>query len=101
MRPQEIKVELRKRGVTQKQIAQELGLHISSVQQAVYGKLKSQRIESAIAQKIGKPLWVVFPSIYAKPDDYQEPETSSDRLERLEQALAQISQKLDSLCLSK
>lgn len=70
MHPADIQAELKKRGITQKMIAQELGLsefHVSAV--INYPKARpSDRVFRAIAKKIGRDPWEVFPEYYYRKD---------------------------------
>ena len=69
MHPADIQAALKKRGITQKQIAQELGVsefHVSAV--INYPEARpSDRVFKAIAKKLGLDPRQVFPSYYFNP----------------------------------
>jgi len=58
---------LKLRGITQKQIAQELGVSQMSVSSEINGTLRSHKVRCAIAEKIGISVNDVFPEYYSKP----------------------------------
>lgn len=64
MTPKARKDALRKRGITQKRIAEELGVSEMSVSRVINGPGVSDRIMTYIAEKIGKPKHKVFPEYY-------------------------------------
>lgn len=66
MHPEQIKAELRMRGVTPAAIAAELGVAHSSISQVISGRAESSRIKDRIAQVIGMPVAKIWPPI-ARP----------------------------------
>lgn len=64
MTPIERQFELRKRGITQKSIAQELGKHPITIGLVINGKLNSAALIQAISDKIEKPPQEVFPEYF-------------------------------------
>lgn len=62
MHPEEIKAAMRMAGVTPAMLADEMKVAAASVSQAIHGQIRSVRIQSRIAQIIGKPLKVIWPS---------------------------------------
>ena len=61
MHPEEIKAALRMKGVTLTALADSLHLSRSMVTQVIYGYARSQRVEAAIAEVVGKPVEVIWP----------------------------------------
>ncbi|MFY3986097.1 helix-turn-helix domain-containing protein [Achromobacter xylosoxidans] len=61
MHPEDIKAALRKAGVTQAALADELDIARSSVAQAISGSIRSARIQARIAEIIGKPVKEIWP----------------------------------------
>lgn len=57
---------LKKRGVTQKQIAIEIGVAEMSISREIHFGVFSNRIRCAIAKKIGLPVEQAFPEYYSK-----------------------------------
>jgi len=68
MTPMQRKEALREAGITQKTIAEELGVTSTSVSLVINGRFVSRRIMSAIAEKIGKPREEVFQKYFHDPD---------------------------------
>lgn len=66
MHPADIQAALKKKGVTQKQIAQELGVSEMPVSKEVNGIHTSERIRRAIAETIGMDPKMVFAEYYLK-----------------------------------
>ena len=62
MHPEEIKAAMRMAGTTPAMLCDELGVAASSVSQTISGHIKSKRIQSRIAQIIGKPVEVIWPN---------------------------------------
>ena len=58
---------LKKKGITQKQIAQELEISEMSVSKEINDEPRSHRTRCAIAEKIGLPVDEVFPDYYNRP----------------------------------
>ena len=69
MHPADIQAELKKRGITQKEIARELGVSEFHISAAInYPEARpSDRVFKAIANKIGRSPEEVFPSYYFSP----------------------------------
>lgn len=67
MHAADIQAALKKRGLTQKMIADELGLTPMSVSTVVSRKIISSRIMCHIAQRIGKDPREVFPEYFLSP----------------------------------
>lgn len=63
MHPEFIKAELRIRGSSIATIAREMGLSYNAVCNCVKGS-RSRRVETRIAQVLGKPVAEVFPHRY-------------------------------------
>lgn len=61
MEPKRILHEMKIRSITQKQIAEQLGVRPQSVSMVVCGKKNICRIRQAIADAIGQPIEAVFP----------------------------------------
>ena len=70
MDPNEIKHELKIRGVTQLQISRELGVSRSGVHFVVNKKMRSARIQEAVAKTIQRDPKEVFPECYPLPRGY-------------------------------
>lgn len=62
MSPQQIKAGLILKGITQRQIAQRLGVSDAAVSQVIYGVEKNRRIREAIAEALEQPVEQVWPS---------------------------------------
>ena len=62
MHPEEIKAAMRMAGTTPAMLCDELQGAASSVSQTISGHIKSKRIQSRIAQIIGKPVEVIWPN---------------------------------------
>ncbi len=60
MHPEDIKAELRKKGLTLAFIARELGVAPTTVSQVIRGRSTSVRIERAISQRLELPVEAVF-----------------------------------------
>lgn len=65
MAPNDIRAELIRRGIRQADIARELGIHRVTVNQVIRGVGTSRRVAERIADILGRPVPVVFPS-YAR-----------------------------------
>ncbi len=61
MHPEDIKAALRKEGMTQAALADEMEVARSSVAQAISGSIRSARIQGRIAEIIGKPIKAIWP----------------------------------------
>lgn len=64
MPPQEIRIALLRRGVSQSGIARDLGVKPASVLKVIEGHLVSHRIREAISLAIGIDLKLLWPSTY-------------------------------------
>ncbi|PZP60193.1 MAG: hypothetical protein DI604_31405 [Delftia acidovorans] len=62
MHPEEIKAGMRMAGTTPAMLCDELGVAASSVSQTISGHIKSKRIQSRIAQILGKPIEAIWPN---------------------------------------
>ena len=67
MTPNRIQYELRERGITQKRIAEEIGVSETSVSDVILRQRISDKVMRAVADRIGKPVQLVFPEYYCKP----------------------------------
>jgi len=66
MQPIDIQYELKKKGISQKSIAIDLGCSDMSVSSVIAKRLQSDRIMRAVADAIGRDRMVVFPEHYCK-----------------------------------
>ena len=64
--PERIRAELRIKGVTFASLADELGLSMASVRNAVRGRGKSSRIANRISEILGVPVNTLWPGAYSK-----------------------------------
>lgn len=71
---------LKDRGITQKQIALELGISEMSVSDEVNGKARSHRIRCKIAEIVGMPVDTVFPDYYGRPPQRTTSKTANQTL---------------------
>lgn len=62
MHPEQIKAAMRMAGTTPAMLCDELGVAASSVSQTISGHIKSKRIQSRIAQIVGKPVEAIWPN---------------------------------------
>lgn len=62
MHPEEIKAAMRMAGTTPAMLCDELDVAASSVSQTISGHIKSKRIQSRIAQILGKPIEAIWPN---------------------------------------
>lgn len=69
MTPIERQFELRKRGITQRAIAKEIGMHEITIGRIMLGQLKSPRGIEFISAKIGCDPQVVFPEYFNQDDN--------------------------------
>jgi len=67
MTPLEIQFELKKRGITQRQIARELGVSEMVVSKVVNQQLVSDRVMRGVAEALGYDHRAVFPKYYLMP----------------------------------
>jgi len=67
MTPLERQFALKKRGITQKQVAEAIGVSPISVSDVIRGQRVSDRIMRGIAAAIGKDVRQVFPQYYLRP----------------------------------
>ena len=61
MHPEEIKAAMRIAGTTPAMLCDELQVAASSVSQTISGHIRSNRIQSRIAEIIGKPIEAIWP----------------------------------------
>ncbi|MBW1666880.1 MAG: helix-turn-helix domain-containing protein [Deltaproteobacteria bacterium] len=64
MHPADIQARLKKRGITQKEIADELGVTEVAVSKVINKSSVSDRIMKAVARGIGEDHRAVFPEYY-------------------------------------
>ena len=62
MHPEEIKAAMRIAGTTPAMLCDELQVAASSVSQTISGHIKSKRIQTRIAEIIGKPIDFIWPN---------------------------------------
>jgi lambda repressor-like predicted transcriptional regulator len=67
MKPEDIQCALKKKRVTQKDIAINLGVSPMSVSTIINKHRTSDRIMRAVATAIGREHWQVFPEYYLQP----------------------------------
>lgn len=67
MEPADIQCALKKKGITQKAIAQKIGVVEMSVSKVVNKQIVADRIMRAIAEEIGMDRLQVFPEYYGNP----------------------------------
>lgn len=67
MTPNRIQYELKEHGLTQRAIAQQLGVSEMHVSDIVRKRRISDRVMRVVADAIGKPIHVVFPEYYNCP----------------------------------
>lgn len=64
MEPLEIQFSLKKKGITQKQLADDLGVSEMAISLAVRKRMVSDRIMKAIAEAVNEDHRYVFPEYY-------------------------------------
>ncbi|PKN67159.1 MAG: hypothetical protein CVU57_04200 [Deltaproteobacteria bacterium HGW-Deltaproteobacteria-15] len=64
MHPADIQAQLKKKGITQKAIAEELGLSEFHISEVINKNRPSDRVMRAVAAKIGRDVHEVFPEHY-------------------------------------
>lgn len=62
MHPEQIKAELRMKGITLTALADECDVSRSMVTQVIYGVARSQNIANRISKIIGKPVGTIWPT---------------------------------------
>jgi transcriptional regulator with XRE-family HTH domain len=67
MTPLERQFALKRKGITQTKIAEEIGVTPISVSDVINGHRVSDRIMRAIAERIDKDVRMVFPKYYLQP----------------------------------
>lgn len=67
MTPLEIQFELKKKDITQKSIADEIGVSETSVSKVINRLIVSDRVMKAVAKAVGKDHRAVFPEYYFGP----------------------------------
>ena len=66
--PKQIRMELLKKGVEQAAIARDLGVAPATIYKVIEGLSASDRVRRAIAEAIGQPVAMIWPSVYLNPD---------------------------------
>jgi len=66
MHPAYIQAELKRRGITQRSIAAELGVTAVAVTQVIHKRSRSERVMEAISKKIGIETAEVFPEFFPR-----------------------------------
>ena len=64
-----LKYELRLRGHNFSSIAVELGVSFGAISSCVSGAMKSQKIQAAVARKLGKDPAEIWPDRYRRPEN--------------------------------
>jgi len=64
MHPADIKADLEKSGIKQAELARELEVSKTVVNEVIYGRRTSRRIAETIAGKINKPIDEIWPGRY-------------------------------------
>ena len=64
MHPADIQAELKKRGITQRAIALELGVTQFHISDVINRSRSSERVMTYISEKIGRDISEVFPSYF-------------------------------------
>jgi len=67
MHPADIQAALKKKGITQKALAKEIGVSEITVSDIILKKRISDRVMQVVAQAIGKDHRLVFPEYYCQP----------------------------------
>jgi lambda repressor-like predicted transcriptional regulator len=67
MHPADIQAKLKKRGITQRMIAEKLGVAEMNVSKVIHRNIVSDRIMRGIAEELGIDHRQVFPWYYLKP----------------------------------
>lgn len=67
MHPEDIKAELRKKGSSQKKIADCMKVNQTTVHNVIHGACKSERVAKAIAEVIGVDRSELWPGRYETP----------------------------------
>ena len=65
MHPEDIKAELRKKGIRQVALARELGVTATTIHHVIYGSCRSEKVAQCIAAKIGKDVGDIWRGRYA------------------------------------
>jgi len=61
MHPEQIKAQMRMSGWTQAMLADDMGVSVSAVYQAITGAARSARIQQRISDILGKPVKTIWP----------------------------------------
>jgi len=77
MTPLQRQFALKERGITQHQLARDLGVHDVSVSDVILGRRVSDRIMRGIAAAIGKDVRSVFPQYYLQPPKRKTSKTAA------------------------
>jgi lambda repressor-like predicted transcriptional regulator len=64
MHPADIQAALRKRGVSQADIARRLNITKAGISFVIHGRSKSRRVAAAIARITGIPVGELWPGVY-------------------------------------
>ncbi len=67
MHPADIQAELKKKGITQARLAEELNVDPMAVSRVIHRQLVSDRVMQAIAERVGRHHYEVFPEYYLGP----------------------------------
>jgi Ner family transcriptional regulator len=68
--PEDIKAALRKKRITQKAIAEQLGVSKTVINFVINDNSRSRRIAEYIAEKIGRSVDEIWPGSYPKEDKH-------------------------------
>jgi transcriptional regulator with XRE-family HTH domain len=78
MTPLEIQFALRKKGITQKALAKELGISEMTISDVILKKRISNKVMRAVAQKIDRDYRIVFSEYYLKTTKHAGSKTIGD-----------------------
>lgn len=67
MTPNKIQYELKERGITQKQIAEQIGVSEMAVSKVINKLIVSDRVMRAVCEKLDKDCRIVFHEYYQAP----------------------------------
>jgi putative transcriptional regulator len=99
MHPADIAAALKRRGLSQSDVARELQISRPSVGDIIHGRGRSARVERVIADKLGLPLYVIWPQHYKAPEDFvglREQNAIYGGLDGLETMLLQMFRSMDA-----
>jgi len=63
MHPEQIKAQMRMSGWTQAMLADDMGVSVSAVYQAITGMGRSSRIQQRISEILGQPVQAIWPNL--------------------------------------